>query len=89
MAAIEENGGGSRALPSAQAGRRDSSCAKYARNPGAPAAFALVTALRRRVCKTVGCPCVGSDQVFAASAAFAGSAKGAALKAALRLLALG
>ena len=33
---------------------RDSSCVKYVRNPGPPAAFALVTALRGRVCKTVG-----------------------------------
>jgi len=32
---------------------RDSSCVKYVRNPGAPAAFALVTALRGRVCKTI------------------------------------
>ena len=30
---------------------RDSSCVKYVRNPGAPAAFALVMALRGRVCK--------------------------------------
>ena len=32
----------------------DSSSAKYVRNPGVPAAFAPVTALRGRVCKTVG-----------------------------------
>ncbi len=31
---------------------RDSSCAKYMRNPGAPVAFALVTALMGRVCDT-------------------------------------
>ena len=71
---------------------RDSSCVKYVRNPGAPAAFALVMALRGRVCKTVGSAYVGSEQIFAASAAFAApaaSAKGAALKAALPLLALG
>jgi hypothetical protein len=42
------------------------------RNPGLPAAFALVTALWGRVCKAVD-SAVGSDQVFAASA---GSAKG-------------
>jgi hypothetical protein len=64
-------------------------CHLHARNPGAPVAFALVTALMGRVCKTVGSAYAGLDQVFAASAAFAGSAKGAALKTAPPLLALG
>jgi len=48
---------------------RDSSCVKYVRNPGTPAAFALVTALQGRVCKTVSLPswCIREGDIPAAS----------------------